>query len=243
VNRAILGDGGRTREALARTVVGRLKLYLPTIYRNWPPPEAPVLQQIIAPEANATYQVAWSRVESADSYELQQATRSDFADATSIFTGSALSHPVTSQGIATYYYQVRALRGGVTSRWSSSQPVEVRWEEEPNNSYLEAEIPPHGGPVLSDKTYYGYQNDQKDYFYFNASTNGPIVVDLAQYSGQGVQLQLFKGTPSSGSRVASRTSPPYRLVYSGGVGRYYIYIYTESGFNSATPYMLTATFP
>lgn|GEM_PF-2723053 len=242
VNRAILRDGGMTREASVWTIVGHLKLYLPTIYRNWPPPEAPQLQPISAPEANATYQVAWTNVESADSYELQQATDSDFTDATLVFAGSVLSHTVPSQGIATYYYRVRAFRGGLTSRWSRPQSVEVRWEEEPNDSYTDAEIH-YGGPLSSGKKYYGYQDDQKDYFYFNTTNTGRIVVELTGYSGTGVQLQLFRGIPSAGSRVALRMSPPYHLEYNGGPGRYYVYIYTESGFNRATPYELTATFP
>jgi hypothetical protein len=43
--------------------------------------------------------------------------------------------------------------------------------------------------------------------------------------------------------VAYDLDPPYQIVYSGTAGTYYIYLFTESGFNSATPYNLRVTFP
>jgi hypothetical protein len=38
-------------------------------------------------------------------------------------------------------------------------------------------------------------------------------------------------------------SPPYTLSYNGQAGWYYIFIFTESGFNSTTPYTLRVTYP
>jgi hypothetical protein len=108
------------------------------------------------------------------------------------------------------------------------------WELEPNNSYLEA-----NGPLRSSRQYYGYPNDQKDYFSVYLSGNGQITVDLTNHTGQGVQLLLFYQSPNN--RVGWSTTPPYHIEYTGLAGWYYIYIYAESGYNTITPYTLRAT--
>ncbi len=42
---------------------------------------------------------------------------------------------------------------------ASQAYFEGPWESEPNNSYQQA-----NGPLRSHRTYYGYPNDEKDYF-------------------------------------------------------------------------------
>jgi hypothetical protein len=198
----------------------------------------PVLSLITPPEANPAFTVSWSTAAHADSYVLERATNPDFGNATQVYAGSETFHTETSQGIATYHYRVKARNTWNDSEWSSSQSVEVRWEQEPNDAYDQA-----NGPLTSGKTYYGYQDNAKDYFYLDMPTSGKIIVDLFQYSGQGVQLQLFRGVPSVGTRVAWRAAPPYHLEYNGEAGRYYVYIFTESGGSSSEPYYLTVQFP
>jgi hypothetical protein len=69
-----------------------------------------------------------------------------------------------------------------------------------------------------------------------------ITIDLTNHKGKGVQLQLFY--QSVDNQVAKDKLPPdYHIDYSGPAGRYYIYIYTESGHNTTTPYTLRVTYP
>jgi hypothetical protein len=110
------------------------------------------------------------------------------------------------------------------------------WELEPNNTYLQA-----NGPLASGRDYYGYPNDQKDYFIINLPTNGNIVIDLSKYTGQGGQLQLFY--QSIDNLVAYDLKSPYQINYPGPAGSYYIYIYTAGNFNSSTAYTLRVTYP
>lgn len=108
------------------------------------------------------------------------------------------------------------------------------WETEPNNTYTQA-----NGPVPTGQAYHGYPNDNKDYFFFEIREFGYMSIDLKDYTGIG-QLQLFY--QNTNNRVALDTEPPYHLNYIGPAGTYYIYIATTSGFNSTTPYHLTATY-
>ncbi len=110
------------------------------------------------------------------------------------------------------------------------------WEVEPNNTYLQA-----NGPLRSGRDYYGYPNDEKDYFSIYVRRSGTITIDLSNHTGQGVQLQLFY--QSTANRVAYDLDPPYHITYNGQPGWYYIYIYTAGGYHQATPYTLRVTFP
>ncbi len=67
------------------------------------------------------------------------------------------------------------------------------------------------------------------------------MVDLANHTGKGVQLQLYY--LNSGKMVDIKSDKPYHIEHTGQAGRYFIVIYTESDFNNSTPYTLRATFP
>jgi len=110
------------------------------------------------------------------------------------------------------------------------------WELEPNNDYL---APNGSGSIRSNQNYYGYPNDTNDNFYFKASAAGPIVVDLTNHTGTGVQLLLY----NQNNLVAFDQVPPFHLDYSGAAGWYVVRIYTASGFNTATSYTLKVTYP
>ncbi len=111
------------------------------------------------------------------------------------------------------------------------------WEVEPNNSYTEA-----NGPLRSGQDYFGYPNDQKDYFSFLMLQNGDITIDLTGHTGSGVQLQLFY--ESITNRVDYDSQPPYQISLSNQpAGTYYVYIFTESGFNTTNAYTLHADYP
>jgi hypothetical protein len=114
------------------------------------------------------------------------------------------------------------------------------WEVEPNNAWQEA-----NGPLISGEEYQGFPNDQKDYFSLYVLQPGEITVNLTGHTGQGVQLQLWRGAPRAdgSNRVGIRTQTPFQIVHTGTAGWYYIYIFTESGYNSSTPYTLQVSYP
>lgn len=116
-------------------------------------------------------------------------------------------------------------------------PFAGPWEVEPNDSYLQA-----NGPLISGATYLGYPNDDRDYFSIYLRSAGLITINLSNHTGQGVQLQLFY--ESTSNVVASDVIAPYSIQYTASqAGWYYIYIYTESGWNSNAAYTLLTTYP
>jgi len=60
------------------------------------------------------------------------------------------------------------------------------WEIEDNDSYLQA-----NGPLHSGQDYFGYPDDQKDYFSVHLSTPGTISIDLSNHSGQGAAAAVL----------------------------------------------------
>jgi hypothetical protein len=112
------------------------------------------------------------------------------------------------------------------------------FEVEDNDSYLEA-----NRFLISGQNYHGYPDDQKDYFGIYLFSSGTINVTLTGHTGRGVQFQLFYQSAIPENRKVNDREPPYVINYSGEPGPYYIYIFTESGFNSSASYTLSATFP
>jgi hypothetical protein len=151
------------------------------------------------------------------------------------FNGSASSDTTTfhvsSQSLTVYVPVV--IRAPSTPTF-----FEGPWEQEPNNTSLQA-----NGPLRSGQDYHGYPNDQKDYFSINPGSGGQIVIDLSNHTGAGVQLQLFYQVADVEHRVAFDRDAPYHIQYTGQPGTYYIYIYTESSYNSSTAYTLRVTYP
>jgi hypothetical protein len=110
------------------------------------------------------------------------------------------------------------------------------FEVEDNDAYLQA-----NGPLRSGRDYSGYPDDSRDYFSIFTLDSGLITIALSNHVGSGVQLQLFYQTTDN--RLAYDLDPPYQITYNGPPGTYYIYIFTESGFNGVTPYTLRVTYP
>jgi hypothetical protein len=107
------------------------------------------------------------------------------------------------------------------------------WEIEPNNSSTQA-----NGPLEPGRTYYGYPDDQRDYFSVYLPSAGQISLSLANHTGQGVQLALYYQTMAN--LVARAWQPPYQASYQGQPGWYFIYIYCLGGYNTGTSYQLRA---
>ncbi len=119
----------------------------------------------------------------------------------------------------------------------TSTPVEKLWEEEPNETPNKAT-----GPVKVGTNYYGYPNDQTDYFYFDMTTNGEISITLENLSGSGRQLILYYQSPDN--PVVSDDEEPFQIVRGNRpAGRYLVRIYVESNHNTTTPYTLRVNYP
>jgi hypothetical protein len=88
-------------------------------------PEAPVLSAIDNPSKSSSYTVSWSAVSGAQSYQLEEATSADFANATVIYSGTGLTHQVSGKSTGTYYYRVRSVYQALTSPWSNQVSTEV----------------------------------------------------------------------------------------------------------------------
>jgi len=202
-------------------------------------PDAPILSPITSPEASPNYTVPWAPAPRAESYVLEWAVDPGFSDATQLPTSNT-SYQATSKGIATYYYRVKARNGWGDSGWSNVQSVEVRWESEPNDLWDKGA----NGPLASGKAYYGYPDDSSDYYYLDVRSDGQIVLDLQGHGGQGVHTLVYYGTPSQDLHPQVCTgAPECHLTFAGKRGTYYVRIYTESGFNRASPYTLRVTYP
>lgn len=74
---------------------------------------------ITVPERSivGTFTIDWTAGALADSYELQEATESDFSDAQTIYSGTDLSYTVSDREPGTYYYRVRSVNIYGTSDW------------------------------------------------------------------------------------------------------------------------------
>jgi hypothetical protein len=140
----------------------------------------------------------------------------------------------TSGGVSEFIAPIRTFLPLIL--WKHGAYFTGPWELEPNNSYDEA-----NGPLRSGVDYYGYPNDEKDYFSIETKATGNVSVDLTNHTGQNVQVQLFY--QSVDSPVAWDLDAPYHIEHTGPAGTYYIYINTGSGYNSTTPYTLRVTFP
>jgi hypothetical protein len=166
--------------------------------------------------------------------------------------------PVATKDDHTYYFRVRARdRAGNIGEFAPDGdcstlvgsfhvylPLTLRdyvslfkgpWEQEDNDNYLQA-----NGPLRSGQDYYGYPDDQKDYFSIYLPASGTLAASVDGHTGQGVQLFLFYQSPAN--EVGWDYEAPYDISYTGPAGWYYVYIYTESGFNATTSYTLRVTY-
>lgn len=116
------------------------------------------------------------------------------------------------------------------------------WEEEPNNSFAQA-----NGNLRSGRTYYGYHNDAADYFKFNVLNPGQVTINfdsqhtlmVGGYSV--VQIQLKN---EQGDRLEYKVGPDSQISLSLNPGEYYVYIYTRVDYTDASKqYQVVVTYP
>jgi len=169
---------------------------------------------------------------------LERATNAGFVDSIQVYSSPLTSYHAKSEGIAIYYYRVKANNIGGDSGWSNVQSVEVRWEREPNESDDTA-----SGPLVTGMEYYGYPETLKDYFYFDSGA-GLITVNLTNHHADGAQVSLYYQAAVQGNRKGGCQGPSgCSFSYEGLAGRYYVQVYTASGYNSSAPYTLQVAYP
>ena len=211
-------------------------LFLPLVLRHYPPiPGVPSLASIDNPDCDSTYTISWTATSLATFYILEEARGISFDNAIEIYSGPSASYVVSGQGPGRYYYRVKACNQWECSHWSNVKWVDVCWEKEPNNECSDQA----NGPLVSGIDYYGYPNDQWDYFKLDVQEAGMITVELTGHTGKSVQLQLRE---QNCGLLGYDPVAPYHLEHDGPAGRYYVYINTGSGYNSDTAYTLRATF-
>jgi uncharacterized repeat protein (TIGR02543 family)/uncharacterized repeat protein (TIGR01451 family) len=219
------------------------RILLPSIVRNWPPlPGAPTLYVIDNPNGLHSYTVAWSSTPHAESYVLEEATDTAFADAHQIYAGSSTSHNVSGQLTGRYYYRVKARNIWGDSGWSVVRSADVRWEVEPND-----EIPQANGPIVSGLTYYGTfpgTDDLKDYFCFGLTAPHRVRIWLTNIpAGRNYDLVLRKeDTSVLGYSLNTGNADEYIDIPSLPPGFYYIQVYRTEGAWSSQPYHLRVVY-
>jgi hypothetical protein len=111
----------------------------------------------------------------------------------------------------------------------------VFWETEPNNDNVSAD-----GPLNFGVEAHGFPNDTEDYFYFDLSQAADLTIDLFDHTGTDVQLLLYN---SQLELKGQATIPPhYQISFlNAPLGKYYVRIFTASGYNSTYAYRLSVT--
>ncbi len=95
-----------------------LGMFMDTGWTSTPgPPATPTLSTISNLDQDGDYEVGWSSVSGADSYELQEQYNS--VGWSTIYTGTGTSRSLTGQAVGTWCYQVRASNSGGSSGWSN----------------------------------------------------------------------------------------------------------------------------
>ncbi len=116
------------QDAAPLTIVAAVDIYLPVVYRWFPPiPYPPVLNPISNPEQDGIYTVTWQPAQLATSYSLEEDDNAGFSSPTVVYSGMATSWMTPDPGRAsgTYYYRVRGLNNVGYGDYSESQTVTV----------------------------------------------------------------------------------------------------------------------
>ncbi len=85
-------------------------------------PQAPTAINVPTSSSTGTYPVMWTQMDGAMTYDLQESAAPDtgFAQAVTIYTGSATAYNVAGKTNGTYYYRVRATNVAGTSGWTTT---------------------------------------------------------------------------------------------------------------------------
>lgn len=147
---------------------------------------------------------------------------------------NTLTMPAADHSVTVYYQSRRDLRRlylplAVAPGFYFAGP----WETEPNNVEGEA-----NGPIYLDRNYFGYPNDQEDYFRFDLPTAATVFIELSNHTGDDPQLQLYYNSVTLSNLVGAATAFPYHVEFTGQRGIYFVRIVAVGNYNGTTPYSL-----
>ncbi len=109
-------------------------------------------------------------------------------------------------------------------------------ELEMNNSIVDA-----NGPLCNSGVYWGFPNDQNDFFSFDTST-GTIAIELTGHEGDGIQVILYRGATEVSKDYGNKDV--FQVQYPATPGRYHIRIFAETPRPESTQwYNLEVSFP
>jgi len=164
----------------------------------------PNLNSISNPNQSSSYTISWSLVSSAQGYNLQEATSSDFSNAATIFSGNATSYQVSGRSPGTYYYRIQAFAGSTQSAWSNSVSTTVSSTPPP---------PPATGQIVegyweswnsndSINTIVNMKADVIDIAFMTFSSTGNHTFQLTGLDAdQATMTQFIQAAHSAGKKV------------------------------------------
>jgi hypothetical protein len=139
------------------------QILLPLVVKRYPPvPGTPVLKPISNDDGDGNYTVTWTDADLIDTYTLQVASTSDFADAATAYEGSSRSYWANSQSPGSYYYRVRGNNSWGSGEWSNTESVIV------------------AAPIM---TLYPNNNDDTDFFLSEQQDVGNVWVSSSDGNG------------------------------------------------------------
>ena len=107
-------------------------------------------------------------------------------------------------------------------------------EDEDNDQSVDAT-----GPLLLNRDYFGFPNDERDWYDFNLATTTTLFITLDNISGKDPQLTLYH----EADFLVADTTAPYSLIHTTGPGHYYVRVLVAGNFNSTTQYKLRISTP
>jgi hypothetical protein len=220
--------------------------YLPLVFGGWglspppPPPGRVTVLPIDNPGGVGAYAVRWTATAEAEAYFLEEATDPSFANAQTIYTGTATSFQLTDQGPTRYYYRVKYRgQGGGFSDWSNVEWVDVLWEMEPNDDPQTQA----NGPLVSGLRYSGtfpQITDVVDSYYLEQFTSGRLNVYLSNIPAGSdydlyllnVAMEVVASSELPGNQEEHITTAPVPA------SKYYVQVINRKGLVSIQPYYL-----
>ncbi|MGD8497761.1 MAG: fibronectin type III domain-containing protein, partial [Chromatiales bacterium] len=88
--------------------------------------EAPVLESDSEIATAGFFRLQWESADLEGAYELQEASRADFADSRVLYTGPDLATVLSGKPDGDYHYRVRRMHEEGRSAWSAPVQVQVR---------------------------------------------------------------------------------------------------------------------
>lgn len=177
-------------------------------------PDAPILSDIANPDGDDDYTVAWSDVNAADSYTLQEDTSSSFSSPMTLYTGPATQYDVVNQPGGTWHYRVRASNAGGDSPWSNVATTTVGDAHELDDTCTQA------SPISTDglpQSHTFHAPDDADWVWFPVGMGHTYIAETDHVvGGADTTLELYDsctGEPIHGTS-GDTYGPDARLAWT-----------------------------